>query len=68
MQGPAVRDVKVGKHPFQKMLVWFSRCMLKNNKCNWGMGVWGHTHLSSAHLGTMTLGRFGSITEFQFHL
>lgn len=37
-------------------------------KYNWGMGVWGHPHLSSAYLGTMTLDRFGSITEFQFHL
>lgn len=32
------------------------------------MHGWGHTHLTSAYLDTVTLNRFGSITEFQFHL
>lgn len=32
------------------------------------MDGWGHTHLTSAYLDTVTLNRFNSITEFQFHL
>ena len=32
MQGQVVGDVKLGKHTFQKMLIWLSHCMLKNSK------------------------------------
>ena len=32
MQGQVVGDLKLGKHTFQKMLIWLSHCMLKNSK------------------------------------